>query len=112
MDDWIEINRDERHIKRERAKARELRNSPYFKELLKRGICRYCGPKVPPEELTLVHIVPVSRGGRSTRGNLAVCCRSCNQAKKYLTPAEMLLRAMEPHEEPASADDDNRPAEP
>ena len=30
MDDWIEINRDERHIKRERAKARELRNTPYF----------------------------------------------------------------------------------
>ncbi len=112
MDDWIEINRDERHIKRERAKARELRNTPYFKELLKRGICRYCGRKFPPEELTLDHIVPVSRGGRSTRGNLAVCCRSCNQAKKYLTPAEMLLRAMEPHEEPASADDDNRPAEP
>ena len=93
MDDWIEINRDERHIRRERAKARELRNSPYFKNLLQQGICRYCGKKFPPEELTLDHIVPVARGGKSTRGNLAVCCRACNQRKKYLTPAEMLLRS-------------------
>jgi hypothetical protein len=26
---------------------------------------------------------------------MVVCCRSCNQAKKYLTPAEMILRAAE-----------------
>lgn len=95
MDDWIEINRDERHIRRERAKARELRNTPYFQELFHRGICHYCGKKFPPEELTLDHIVPVARGGRSTRGNLVVCCRACNQEKKYLTPAEMILRRLE-----------------
>ena len=95
MDDWIEINRDERHIKRERAKARELRNTPYFQEQFRRGTCRYCGKKFPPEELTLDHIVPVARGGRSTRGNLVVCCRACNQEKKYLTPAEMILRRLE-----------------
>lgn len=95
MDDWIEINRDERHIRRERAKARELRNTPYFQELFRRGICHYCGKKFLPEELTLDHIVPVARGGRSTRGNLVVCCRACNQEKKYLTPAEMILRRLE-----------------
>lgn len=95
MDEWIEIERDERHIKRERAKAKELRNTPYFKELFARGICHYCKQKFSRDELTLDHIVPVSRGGRSTKGNMVVCCRSCNQAKKYLTPAEMILRAAE-----------------
>ncbi len=95
MDEWIEIERDERHIKRERAKAKELRNTPYFKELFARGICHYCKQKFSRDELTLDHIVPVSRGGRSTKGNMVVCCRSCNQAKKYLTPAEMILRAEE-----------------
>ena len=95
MDDWIEIRADERHIKRERAKARELRETPYFKELFARGICRYCGKKFPKEELTLDHIVPISWGGRSTRGNMVVCCRGCNQAKKYLTPAELILRNSE-----------------
>ena len=95
MDDWVEIERDERHIKRERAKARELKNTPYFRALFKAGVCHYCGKKFPESELTLDHIVPVARGGRSTRGNLVVCCRACNQAKKFLTPAEMILRKME-----------------
>ncbi len=94
MDDWIEIERDERHIRRERAKARELRRTPYFREKFRQGICYYCKRKFPEEELTLDHIVPIARGGRSTRGNLVVCCRACNQAKKYLTPAEMLLREL------------------
>ena len=72
MDDWVYFERDERHIKRERAKARELRKTPYFQELLRKGICHYCGKKFPPEELTFDHIVPVVRGGRSTRGNMVV----------------------------------------
>ena len=95
MDDWIEIKRDERHIKRERARAKELRQTPYFRELFRQGICHYCGKTFPETELTLDHIVPVARGGRSTRGNLVVCCRACNQAKKYLTPAELLLRQLD-----------------
>ncbi len=95
MEDWVEIHADERHIKRERAKARELRQSAYYRELFRRGICHYCGKTFPESELTLDHIVPVARGGRSTRGNLVVACRPCNQAKKYLTPAEMLLRQYE-----------------
>ena len=91
MDDWVPIERDERHIKRERAKARELRKSPYFQELLRKGICHYCGKKFPPGELTIDHIVPVVRGGRSTRGNMVVCCKACNMTKGCLTPAEQLL---------------------
>ncbi len=92
MDDWIEIERDERHIKRERAKAKELRQTPYFQELFSKGVCYYCQQSFKPEELTLDHVVPVARGGRSTRGNLVVSCRACNQKKKFLTPAEMILR--------------------
>jgi 5-methylcytosine-specific restriction endonuclease McrA len=34
------------------------------------------------------HIVPVSRGGKSTRGNVAPCCKECNTAKKQLLPME------------------------
>ena len=95
MDDWIEITADEAHVRRERAKARELRKTPYFQELLRKGVCHYCHGRFPAGELTLDHIVPVSRGGRSTRGNLVVCCRKCNAEKRYLTPAEMILRAAE-----------------
>ena len=95
MDDYIEINRDERHIKREREKARELRKSPFFQELLRKGICHYCGGRFAPEELTMDHIVPVVRGGKSTKGNVVACCKECNNKKKYLTPVEMILMAEE-----------------
>ena len=102
MDDWVYIERDERQIKRERAKARELRKTPYFQEQLRKGICHYCGKKFKSEELTFDHIVPVVRGGRSTRGNMVVCCKACNQTKSCLTPAEQLLNLLgEPEAPPA-----------
>ena len=83
------------------AKARELRKTPYFQELLRKGICHYCGGHFKKEELTLDHIVPVARGGRSTRGNLVVCCKSCNNSKSCLTPAEQLLNLLgDPEPEP------------
>lgn len=103
MDDWVEIERDDRHIRRERAKAKELRNGAYFKELFRRGVCHYCGKTFAEAELTLDHIVPLSRGGRSTKGNMVVCCLPCNQKKKYLTPAEMLLRELDCTEPPEPA---------
>ncbi|MBR7131497.1 MAG: HNH endonuclease [Lentisphaeria bacterium] len=95
MDEWIEINKDDAHVKRERNKAKQLRKTAHFQELFRKGICFYCKEKFPADELTLDHIVPLSRGGRSTKGNMVVCCRSCNQEKKYLTPVEMLLRELD-----------------
>ena len=96
-DEWIEVTADEDFIRRERAKARELRKTPYYQNLFNRGICHYCGKKFPRAELTLDHIGPVARGGRSTRGNLVVYCRKCNQTKGMLTPAEQ-LRSQAPGE--------------
>ena len=95
MDEWIEINKDEAHIKRERAKARELRKTAHFQELFRKGICYYCKVHFPADELTIDHIVPLARGGRSTKGNMVVCCKQCNNDKKYLTPVEMILRELE-----------------
>ena len=40
------------------------------------------------------HVVPVARGGRSVRGNVAPSCKACNNRKKLLTPAELLLREL------------------
>ena len=95
MDDWIEVPNDPKHAARERARARELRASQWWRQILARGVCHYCGREFPASELTMDHIVPVARGGRSTRGNVVPCCRDCNQKKKYLTPAEILLRELE-----------------
>lgn len=95
MDEWIEIEKDTAHVARERAKARELRASGWWKAQLARGVCHYCGNHFEPDELTMDHIIPVARGGRSVKGNVVACCEACNRQKRYLTPAEQILEALE-----------------
>jgi 5-methylcytosine-specific restriction endonuclease McrA len=34
------------------------------------------------------HIVALSRGGKSTKGNVVPSCKACNSKKKYLLPIE------------------------
>ena len=79
------------HIKKERAKAKELRGTQWWKQKLATGVCQYCGQKFQPDQLTMDHLVPVGRGGRSTKGNVVVACKTCNSEKKHLTPAEIAL---------------------
>jgi 5-methylcytosine-specific restriction endonuclease McrA len=79
---------EESDLRRERARARELRESQWWKRRLAKGLCHYCGRRFAPAELTMDHIVPVSRGGKTTRGNVAPCCKECNNAKKQLLPME------------------------
>lgn len=75
-------------IRRERDKARQLRQSRWWKNKVALGRCHYCGNDFPPDELTMDHLVPVSRGGRSTRGNCVPACKECNNLKKHLLPIE------------------------
>jgi 5-methylcytosine-specific restriction enzyme A len=73
----------EEEIRRERAKARELRASPWWKQKRAAGICHYCGKKFPASALTMDHIVPIIRGGKSTKGNIVPACKECNNKKKH-----------------------------
>ena len=43
-----------------------------------RHVCAYCGGHFPELELTVEHILPVSRGGRHEWTNVVTACRSCN----------------------------------
>jgi len=81
-------NTSESEIKKEREKARQIRKKQWWKNKLNRGICYYCGKKFPPSELTMDHIVPIIRGGKSTRGNLVTACKECNNKKKHMLPIE------------------------
>ncbi|MDZ7582915.1 MAG: HNH endonuclease [Deltaproteobacteria bacterium] len=58
---------DEAVIRAERAKARELRKSRWWQQKTASGLCHYCGRKYAYKELTMDHLVPLARGGRSTR---------------------------------------------
>ena len=81
MTDWLPVLSDE-EIKRERDKARELRQSQWWKRRRAIGVCHYCGTKFAPKDLTMDHIVPLVRGGRSNKGNLVPACKECNTRKK------------------------------
>jgi len=82
------ITVDDAHIKREKAKAREIRESQWWKRKRATGICYYCGGKFKAMELTMDHLVPIVRGGRSVPGNLVPACKECNNKKRYLLPME------------------------
>ncbi len=86
--DWFTVEVSEEDLKREKAKARELRQSQWWKNRVGRGQCHYCGQRFPPAELTMDHIVPLIRGGKSTRGNVVPACKECNNKKKYMLPIE------------------------
>ena len=79
---------DEAALNRERRKARELRQSPWWKRRCAKGVCHYCGRSTPARALTMDHVVPLARGGRSTKGNLVPACKDCNNRKKSLLPME------------------------
>lgn len=53
-----------------------------------RHTCLYCGKRFSAHELTLDHVMPESRGGRSTWDNLVTCCKICNRRKADKTPEE------------------------
>jgi 5-methylcytosine-specific restriction endonuclease McrA len=74
----------EASIQQEKEKARRLKSTAWWKEKKSRGVCHYCQQGVKPAELTMDHLVPLARGGRSTRGNLVPACRDCNQKTKGL----------------------------
>ena len=85
-------NMDDKKFKIEKAKARKLRQSQWWQQKIHLGVCHYCGGSFSAAVLTMDHIVPISRGGKSTRGNLVPACKSCNSNKKYYTPAEIILK--------------------
>ena len=75
-------------ISREKRKARDLRHSPWWRKRIAPGICYYCGGKFNPNELTMDHKIPLTRGGLSEKINIVPACKECNNKKSYLLPTE------------------------
>lgn len=94
-DDWIDIKKDPVHVKRERAKAKELRKTDWWKQELSKGLCHYCNEYFEQDDLTMDHVLPVVRGGKNTKTNCVPCCKTCNNDKKFYTPAELIMRKLE-----------------
>lgn len=53
-----------------------------------RNTCQYCAQVLPRADLNLDHVVPRSRGGRTTWENVVCSCIPCNLRKGGRTPDE------------------------
>lgn len=72
------------------VRGRQGRSSTKRSRILARDRyrCQYCGQKGGAFDLTIDHIVPRSRGGRTAAENLCAACLGCNQRKGNRTPEE------------------------
>ncbi len=80
------------HVKRERERARKLKSTSWWKKKIKSSICYLCEKKIPQNRLTMEHLVPLIRGGLSSKNNIVACCKPCNNNKKYHTIVEKRLK--------------------
>jgi 5-methylcytosine-specific restriction endonuclease McrA len=57
------------------------------KEILRRDAnqCQYCGNR---KQLTIDHVIPLSRGGKHIWNNVVIACSTCNSRKSNKTPEE------------------------
>ncbi|MBX7232157.1 MAG: HNH endonuclease [Bdellovibrionales bacterium] len=74
---------DSIQIKIERNKARQLRQSLWWRQQLGKGFCHYCKGKFGKEELTMDHVQPLVLGGKTSKKNVVVSCKPCNTSKGY-----------------------------
>lgn len=57
--------------------------------------CCYCGAPMNWKQKTADHIVPLTQGGQHSMTNLAICCISCNSAKRDRTPEQWLTSGLQ-----------------
>jgi len=81
-----------------------------------RNQCQYCGSRPPREDMTIDHVVPRSRGGRTVWENVVLACSTCNTCKGNRMPRDchmtLIRKPRKPHWLLGSHPDitpDNRP---
>jgi 5-methylcytosine-specific restriction endonuclease McrA len=62
--------------------------------------CQYTGKKITMETGTIDHVIPRSKGGKSTWDNLVMCCLDVNAKKADRTPEEAGLKLLKKPERP------------
>ncbi len=58
--------------------------------------CQYCGKRLPASQLSIDHVTPKSRGGKSTWTNVVAACNPCNTRKGGRLPGEAAMPLRKP----------------
>ncbi|MDJ0949467.1 MAG: HNH endonuclease [Alphaproteobacteria bacterium] len=66
-------------------------------------VCQYCADRLAAELLTFDHVVPRSRGGRTTWTNVVTACSTCNLHKGQKLLRECGFRLLHAPVEPTTA---------
>lgn len=75
------------------APVRFSRRNVYIRDKHK---CQYCGVIVDPKEITCDHVIPRSRGGKTSWENVVAACHDCNLKKGSRLPEEIGMRLARP----------------
>ena len=86
---------------------RYIRKKPLLPRFNFRGVfrrdyytCQYTGQSLPPSQLTVDHVIPRAKGGKSTWENCVTASLAVNAAKGNRTPEEAGLKLLRPAKAP------------
>ena len=86
-----------RYVKYRHQEVKFTRRNIYIRDKYR---CQYCGKVFEPKDLTYDHVIPRSRGGKTTWTNVVTCCHACNRKKGSRTPKEAGMRLLSKPKEP------------
>jgi|TARA_B110000971_G_C19985390_1_gene489327 5-methylcytosine-specific restriction endonuclease McrA len=75
---------------------RKPRFSRYNVKLRDLFTCQYCASSFEPQTLTLDHVLPISKGGKTSWTNIVSACRPCNTAKSNKLNVKPLVEPYQP----------------
>lgn len=80
-----------RRFKRDRMRIKFSRLNIYARD---RFVCQFCAQRFAAEDLTFDHVLPRSRGGKTTWENIVTACGACNSVKGDRTPEQAGMRLL------------------
>jgi 5-methylcytosine-specific restriction endonuclease McrA len=78
-----------KEMMRRKRMPRFSRYNLYLRDMF---TCQYCNTPLTQQELTLDHVLPLSKGGKTTWENIVASCKPCNWSKgndEHIKPKRM-----------------------
>jgi len=82
-------------------KLKKLRDIPnlsaeplYYRD---HAVCQYCGKGLTVHEVTMDHVMPISKGGPTSWDNIVAACNDCNSRKGNQAPKGQWMPKQKPY---------------